>query len=234
MLTPEVSSRYLDYARIESLRDMEHYQRHAKALGRKPFDVYEVERAVLLAAKVVERWGEEIRKENRWAFPLFPAKKKITFIDLESLAGLGHLRPLYRLGNTTSTHVLAQGELNLSDITPSDTPAITVGDDVLGDIAETCHRAMISVHRATAGLVSADLSDKPDGGLDLLVGLMAQARFVNEAGERWGRSCRSGPRTRVVHPPARRLGVSPSIRSSTRNTQNGCVSYRAPWGSSRG
>lgn len=183
---PEVSRRYLDYARIENLRDMEHYQLHAEALGRKPFDAEEVGQAEQLAAEVVERSGEEMRKENGWAFPLFPEKKRVTFIDLESLAGLGHLRPFYRLGNNHIHSGPRAGELNLSVVTPRGTPAITVGATVIGDIAETCHGAMISVHQATAGLVNAYFSDNPEGSLDLLVGLMAQACFVKDAGELWG------------------------------------------------
>jgi hypothetical protein len=183
---PEVSLRYLDYARIENLRDMEHYQLHAEALGRKPFDAEEVEQAKRLVTEVVERSGEEMRKENGWAFPLFPEKKRVTFVDLESLAGLGHLRPFYRLGNHHIHAGPRAGELNLSEVAPRGNPAITVGATVFGDIAETCHGAMISVHQATAGLVSAHLADNSEGGLDLLIGLMAQARFVGDAGELWG------------------------------------------------
>jgi hypothetical protein len=199
---PEVSRRYLDYARIENLRDMEQYQLHAEALGRKPFDAEVVEQAEQLAAEVVERSGEEMRKENGWAFPLFPEKKRVTFIDLESLAGLGHLRPFYRLGNNHIHSGPRAGELNLSDVTRRGTPAITVGATVFGDIAETCHGAMISVHQATAGLVSAHLSDKSEASLDLLVGLMAQARFVKDAGELWGEAAdRARDRGWFTHGP---------------------------------
>lgn len=48
---------------------------------------------------------------------------------------------------------------------------------------------MISVHHATANLVVAHMAEREgtgDMGLDLLVGLKAQARFVKDAGELWG------------------------------------------------
>jgi hypothetical protein len=182
----EVSERYLAYARIEQLRDLEHFQRHAEALNRKPFEADEVRRIERHAAETVERWGPEMSKENGWAFPLFPDKKRVTFIELESLAGLSHLRPFYRLGNNHIHSGPRAGELNFSDLTARGTPAITVGASVFGDIAETCHGAMISVHQATAGLVSAHLSELSNGGLDLLVGLKAQSHFVDNAGELWG------------------------------------------------
>lgn len=182
---PEVSERYLAYARIEQLRDLEHFQRHAEALNRNPFGPDEVERIERQAAETVERWGPEMIKENGWALPLFPNQKRVTFIDLESLAGLSHMRPFYRLGNNHIHSGPRAGELNLTDLTSRGTPAITVGASVFGDIAETCHGAMISVHQATAALVSAHLNELPDGGLDLLVGIKAQSRFVNESGELW-------------------------------------------------
>jgi len=181
-----ISERYLAYARIEQLRDLEHFQQHAKALNRRPFGPDEVELAERQAAETVERWGPEMKKENGWAFPLFSGQKRVTFIDLESLAGLSYLRPFYRLGNNHIHSGPRASELNLTDLTPHGTPAITVGASVFGDIAETCHGAMISVHQATAGLVSGFLNEPPDGGLDLLVGLKAQSRFVDESGELWG------------------------------------------------
>lgn len=182
----EVSERYLAYARIEQFRDLEHFQRHAEALNRKPFGPDDVERIERQAAETVERWGPEMSKENGWALPLFPNQKRVTFVDLESLAGLSHLRPFYRLGNNHIHSGARASELNLTDLTPRGTPAITVGSSVFGDIAETCHGAMISVHQATAALVSAYLNELPDGGLDLLVGMKAQSRFVNESAELWG------------------------------------------------
>lgn len=184
----QVSERYLAYARIEQLRDLEHFQRHAEAINRKPFGPNEVDRIERQAAETVERWGPEMSKENGWAFPLFPNQKRVTFIDLESLAGLNHLRPFYRLGNNHIHSGPRASELNLTDLTPGGAPAITVGASVFGDIAETCHGAMISVHQATAALVSAYLNELPDGGLDLLVGMKAQSRFVNESGELWGKA----------------------------------------------
>lgn len=182
----EVSERYLAYARIEQLRDLQQFQRHAKALNRKPIGPDEVERIERQAAETIERWGAEMAKENGWAFPAFPGKKRVTFVDLESVAGLSHMRPFYRLGNNHIHPGPRAGELNLTDFTPGGTPAMTVGASVFGDIAETCHCAMISVHQATVALVSAHLNELLEGGLDLVVGMKAQSRFVNESGTLWG------------------------------------------------
>lgn len=181
----QVSERYLAYARIEQRRDLDHFQRHAEDLNRKPFGPDEVERIERQAAETLERWGPEMSKENGWAFPLFPNQKRVTFVDLESLAGLSHLRPFYRLGNNHIHLGPRASELNLTNLTPRGTPAIMVGASVFGDIAETCHGAMVSVHQATAALVSAYLNELPGGGLDLLVGMKAQSRFVNESSELW-------------------------------------------------
>ncbi|GAA4699969.1 DUF5677 domain-containing protein [Nocardioides conyzicola] len=185
----EISERYLAYARIESWWDVKTFQEHADALGHHPFSDEDVDAAKTAAREVTERWGLEMDKPHGWAFPLFPGQKAVRFTDLESLAGLSHMRPYYRLGNHHIHSGPRAGELNYGDVTPRGTPAITVGASVFGDIAETCHGAMISVHHATANLVVAHLSER-DGkregmGLDLLVGLKAQARFVEDAGDLW-------------------------------------------------
>jgi hypothetical protein len=185
----KISERYLAFARIESWWDMRTFQEHADTLGHHPFSDEDVDSARAAAEEVTKRWGIEMDRPHGWAFPLFPNQKAVRFTDLESLAGLSHMRPYYRLGNHHIHSGPRAGELNYGDVTSRGTPAITVGATVFGDIAETCHGAMISVHHATANLVVAHMAEREgtgDMGLDLLVGLKAQARFVEDAGELWG------------------------------------------------
>jgi hypothetical protein len=140
-----------------------------------------------------------MRKLHSWAFPLFPGKAKVDFADLEEHAGVSRLRPFYKLGNSyihAGPHALS---LNIHTDVVSGKKSINSGATVFGDIAETCHGAMISVHQATASLVVAHLKADGPGAVDLLVGLKAQQRFVQDAADVWGRAADKA-RAWLVHP----------------------------------
>lgn len=183
----DLARRYLDYSHIERLGDIRQYQEHAEALRRKPFSDAEVQAAEAAAQRVVKQWGSTMRKQNGWAQPLVPEAKRISFSDLEILAGLQHLRPFYRLGN----HFVHAGPhasaLNMRQDPGSETRRlITAGATVMADIAETCHGAMISLEQATAALATAHLSNEPNGSVDIVVALKALSMFVRDAGPAYG------------------------------------------------
>lgn len=176
----EIAERYLAYSRIEVWEDMKYYQKHATALGRAPFAASEIGAASAAADSVLAQWGPEMGKVNGWAAPLFSEKKRFNFLDLEGYAGLAHLRPFYRLGNH---HVHAgprAAELNMrGDVIGR---RITTGQSVFADIAEICHGSIISLSQASSALVTSALEEDLGGDVDLLVGLLAQAKFVDDAG----------------------------------------------------
>jgi hypothetical protein len=180
----EISTRYQAYGDVERWQDVQQYQRHAPRLGRSLFTDEEVDAARRAAAGVVTRFGPEMTRPNGWAALLFPGSTRISFAELEERGGLGHLRPFYRLG---SHHVHAgarAAELNTTT-SPTGGILITTGAAVYGDIAEVCHGAMISLHQVTSALVNECISsgDEIQGPVELLMGLIAQQRFVDDAGE---------------------------------------------------
>lgn len=182
----DIARRYLDFSYIEVLGDIRQYQKHAAALGRKPFSEAEVQAAEAAADRVVGKWGSAMRKQNGWAQPLLPEAKRISSSDLETLSGLQHLRPFYRLGN----HFVHAGPhasaLNMREDPSSDARLITAGPTVMADIAETCHGAMISLEQATAALATVYLSNRPEGPVDIVVALRALSMFVRDAGPAYG------------------------------------------------
>lgn len=182
----DVAQRYLDYSHIERLSDIRQYQKHAAALRRKPFTTGEVQAAETAAGRVVEQWGSAMRKQHGWAQPLLPEAKRITFLDLEHLAGLQHLRPFYRLGSHF-VHAGPHGSaLNMRADPQSETRFITAGPTVMADVGETCHGAMISLEQATAAFGTAYLSTKPKSPVDIVVALKALSMFVRDAGPAYG------------------------------------------------
>ena len=183
----QIAERYLAYSHMERWADVRNYQKHAAALGRKPYTDDEVEAARTAANEVVAQWGRTMQEPNGWAAPLFPDAKSIYFSQLEELAGLGHLRPFYRLGN----HYVHAGPrasiLNMRDEEgPDSRRLITAGPTVMGDIAETCHGAMISLEQATAALGNAYFDTNPKGAVDIAISLKAAVMFVRDAGPAYG------------------------------------------------
>ena len=128
-----------------------------------------------------------VRKANGWAAPLFPEAKSIYFSQLEEFAGLGHLRPFYRLG---SHHVHAgprASDLNMrTEVGPDMPRLITVGPTVMSDIGETCHGVMISLEQATAVLCNAYVHTESKGAADIMVSLLATTTLVEAAGPAYG------------------------------------------------
>lgn len=185
----EIAERYLAYSHIERRDDLETFQKNAAALNRTPF-TDAIEQEVKAAAEQAEaQWGPTIRKINGWAAPLFPKAKgnTIPFRLLEERAGLGHLRPFYRLGNH---HVHAgprASELNMRNPGGPDAAALIIaGPTVMSDIGETCHGAMISLEQSTVALCNAYIAVEPRSAVDLTVSLKAAVKFVEKAGPAYG------------------------------------------------
>lgn len=185
----EIAERYLAYSHIERCQDLRVYQDNAVKLNQSPLDATTVQKLEAAAAEVVDRWGRTIRSTNGWAVPLFPGagRNGVTFRQLEELAGLGHLRPFYRLGNH---HVHAgprASELNRRSPDEPGAPAlITAGPTVWSDIAETCHGAMISLEQVTVALCNAYIAVDSRTEVDLMVSLKAAVTFVRDAGPAYG------------------------------------------------
>lgn len=106
-------------------------------------------------------------------------------MNLEHFASLGHLRPFYRLGNHYVHAGARAAELNSRAAGP-ERSVISTGPTVFGDIAETCHGAMISLHQSTGALVSAFITEDRESSVDLVVGVQAQSRLVDRAGSAYG------------------------------------------------
>lgn len=182
-----VAERYLARAAVERWDDLRRYQEHHQALGRDSFDPEEIDVARSEAAAVESKFGPDLRYDNGWAKPLFPnhpEKCRVTFRDLEELAGLAHLRPFYGLG---SHHVHAgprAAELNTSQ-DANGAVRITTGATVFADVAETSHGAMISLLQITSALVVEGLVADLEAAAEVSIGLQCLSRLVADGGERY-------------------------------------------------
>lgn len=148
----EITKRYRDCEAIEHYEDATKYQRHVSALGYRPLSDDELRLLSKRHDEVVAKWGKAIKAPNGWALPLAPGSGSVGFGKLEEIAGVEHLGPFYRLGN----HAVHGGPRasSLQRVEINGVQHRTPGATVFGDIAETAHGALISLHQVNCALLS--------------------------------------------------------------------------------
>lgn len=175
-----ITERYRDYEAVEQYEDAKHYQRHAPTLGSGPLPDHEVETLRRRCDEVVKRWGQEIRRPSGWAAPLaVGTSRSPSFADLEKLAGIERLRPIYRLGS----HAVHGGPRSsaLQRVEIDGVPHRTPGATVFADLAETAHGALIALQRVNSAVMVERL--KADNADDMsVIAIGAISDLVERAG----------------------------------------------------
>lgn len=175
----DLAERYLDFSVVERYDDMLGFQRNAEALGYAPFSPDEVAEVEQEYQAVLARRGQQFRRRNQWAAPLFPPGRDIQFVMLEQLVGVTHKRPFYRLAN----HYIHAGPraavLNLHN--RGGWTSIGVGARAGEDIAETAHGTLLHLVHCTATL-TVHLQKHLDAQYETALGLTTLQRFVEDAG----------------------------------------------------
>jgi hypothetical protein len=178
--------RYADYSYVEQYQDACVYQEQAYAIERMPLSADEFAAIEKDYQDVLQKHGQDFRKRNQWAAPLFPPGHDITFAKLETVAGLGHLRPFYRLANH---EVHAGARAAVLNLHASDRYwSIGAGARSDADFGEVGHAALISLVQATVPLMkdSEWFGEDPDIVLQMQVLL----RMLDDAGKAFLRASR--------------------------------------------
>ncbi|GAA3460357.1 DUF5677 domain-containing protein [Saccharothrix longispora] len=180
-----LGERYQDYAVVEQYEDMKNYQENVERLGYTPFSAEDVETVREQYDEMLTKYGSTFRKPHEWARPLFTSStEQITFVKLEKLVKLDHLRPFYRQSNH---YVHAGPRAALLNVIDRDYGSfIGVGarwDVALGEIG---HGSLISLLQCTSALLAYDFDahDNPD----ITVGLHCMAQLVDDAGLSFSRA----------------------------------------------
>lgn len=180
----EITERYRDYEAVEQYEDAQHYQRHVSTLGYGPLPDDEVETLRERHDEVVARWGQAIKKPNGWAVPLANEKSgSVSFARLEKIAGLDHLRPIYRYGS----HAVHGGprSASIQRVEIDGVAHRMPGATVFSDLAETAHGALISVQQVNSALMVERLkADDLDERSVVAVGAIGE--LVERAGTVFG------------------------------------------------
>lgn len=150
----QLAERYIAYGYVQRYKDAVAYnhEKHRPA-GREPFSQDEMAEFKGDHDRVVREFGPPITKPNGWAAPLFSAKHRIQFPDLEKKAGAESMRSHYRWANH-EVHadswgaVLNQYEAN-SQLYLSTGRAVRGLGDPLSATTAALHKGVVSVMLST-------------------------------------------------------------------------------------
>jgi hypothetical protein len=95
----EVAEAYLLHEVVDELKDLEEYDRRAEADGWERVDPHELADLRRLREELVARCPGGFERDWGWAALLLSQGARLSFYELEKLAGLGYRRPEYRLAS---------------------------------------------------------------------------------------------------------------------------------------
>lgn len=94
----DLAERYLLHKHVDARKALREHQTHSSALGQRPFSKREAERIQKTAEELEKRFGRDYRNDFGWAAHELKNPRP-NFSDIEKAAGLGHMRPYYRLSS---------------------------------------------------------------------------------------------------------------------------------------
>ena len=145
----EVAERYVDHQVVESWKAAQLHQEKCARLGQDPFPNEKMRSLEKEYALTLQKYGKEFSKDYGWAAVAL-GEKPPNFAEIEKSIRLDHLRPYYKLASH-NVHANPKGAFFRLG---------TLGEEVLlagpsnAGIADPGHNVAVSLHQATAFLVS--------------------------------------------------------------------------------
>lgn len=145
----EVAERYVDHQVVESWKAAQLHKEKCARLGQAPFPDEELRSLEKEYDLTHRKYGKEFCKDYGWAAEALGGKPP-NFAEIEKSIRLDHLRPYYKLASH-NVHANPKGAFFRLG---------TLGDEVLlagpsnAGIADPGHSVAVSLHQATAFLVS--------------------------------------------------------------------------------
>jgi hypothetical protein len=168
----DIAERYLRHRFVQNAKDAREYQSNCATLGYDPFTSEEIAEIEDAARLLVDRFGPEFKKTYGWAASLTRSGKSPSFIDLERLSGLDHLRPHYSWASH-KIHADSKGiYLNLVEEGPETVLIAGLSDAGLADPGQS---ALISLVQITTTVL---ISGRPGGPQDEMDVIAAEALLL--------------------------------------------------------
>lgn len=170
----DIAERYLLHEVIASYKAMCQYQKSCLALNVEPYTEDDVKSSRQIYDDLVNRFGSSFKGDYGWAAGAL-RKATVSFSDLEEEAGLGHLRPYYKMASH-NVHANIKGAKFRLGLGLEKEPLLLAGPSNYG-FADPANGAAISLSQVTVAL----LNTRPN--LDRLVVLTILNRLTKEIGE---------------------------------------------------
>lgn len=167
----EVAKRYVDHQVVESWKAAQLHQEKCARLGQDPFSDEELRSLKKEYDLTLQKYGKKFCKDYGWAAVAL-GNKPPNFAEIEKSIRLDHLRTYYKLASR-NVHANPKGAFFRLG---------TLGEEVLlagpsnAGIADPGHNVALSLHQATAFLVSMRPS------YDHLVAITVMERLTDEIG----------------------------------------------------
>lgn len=92
----ELSERYLDYAVLESYKEMLLYNQYSNSLNANKFTKDEIGELKNKRDELLAKYGKEYKEQYGWAARILTSKYERNFKGIEQFVSLDHLRPYYK------------------------------------------------------------------------------------------------------------------------------------------
>ncbi len=146
----ELAEKYLLHDIVECHKATESYQTNCEILGTKPLSRKELREREVNYDKLIEQYGRNFGEDYGWASEVI-GKAKPSLRDIEDFAGLGHLRPYYKM-SSHNVHASARGLFFRLGLNPKSQPILLAGPSNAG-LADPGHQAAISLTQITTSLL---------------------------------------------------------------------------------
>lgn len=173
----EVAQRFLDHRVVERYKDAQQYQLHCETLGYEKLSNTEFDEIHSQYKRVIDHYGQNFKRDWGWARDGLGGADP-NFAALERVAGLGHMRPWYKL-SSHATHAGATGALDT--LYHYGNGRVLLAGPTNAGLADPGHAALISLSQVTTALLLQG-ANKPAIAEDFAA-LLAIQELVNDAGQ---------------------------------------------------
>lgn len=173
-----LAERYLLHALVESHKDAQHFAVAQPHLNEEPLDPEEVEELARTREELIARFGKTFGYEWGWAAEIVANPQHVTFKELETIAGIAHMRPYYRW-SSHNVHAGSKGS-HLNQVDFYGSPTILTGPTNRG-LTDPGHSTLISLVLITCTLAT---KGRPEAVELMTVPiLVALLKMTDEAGQ---------------------------------------------------
>ncbi|MGH3885688.1 MAG: DUF5677 domain-containing protein [Pseudonocardiaceae bacterium] len=176
----DLAERFMLHDAVQNWKDAETYQKHCAALGNEPLSLDEMSELEQAQQALLTRFGPEYGRDYGWAAGL-DGLKQPTFIKLEELAKVAHLRGHYSWANH-EIHADSKGS-RLNVFEQGDVLYKQTGPTHFG-MAEPASWAMLSLQQCIATLLFSTDDVSP---MEIL-GFKAIQHLIDDAVEMFDRT----------------------------------------------